>query len=292
MKKNHKTLIILAVVLAIIAIAFVFLFIYERKTNSELVKGFELDKEDLENEYTAFAKQYDELQLTISNDSLASLLEREQTKTQRLLEEVRTVKSSNATEIRRLKKELSTLRKVMVSYINQIDSLNRLTKQQKEIIDDVTKKYNTASRRISSLSQEKRNLDKKVSLAAQLDATNLWMEAKNRRGREARRVKDIVKFHIGFTLVKNITAQTGERILYIQITKPDQSVLTKDPSLTFAYENREIPYSIKKYIEYDGEEQKVVVYWDVEEFLYAGEYRIDVFTEGTLIATRRFNFDK
>ena len=292
MKKNQKILSILAVVLIILVLAFIFLFLNEKKTNSELVKSFELDKEDLENEYTSFAQQYDELQLTITNDSLASLLETEQTKTQRLLEELRTVKSSNATEIRRLKRELSTLRKVMVSYINQIDSLNRLTKQQREVIDEVTKKYNTASRRISSLSQEKMNLDKKVTLAAQLDATNLWIEAKNRRGREAKRVKDIVKFHIGFTLVKNITAETGERTLYVRITKPDQSILTKDASQTFSYENRNIPYSIKKYVEYDGEEQRVVVYWDVEEFLYAGEYRIDVFTEGTLIASRTFNFDK
>ena len=95
-----------------------------------------------------------------SNDSLSVLLEQEQLKTQRLLEELRTVKSSNATEIRRLKKELASLRKVMIGYINQIDSLNRLTAQQKEIIADVTKKYNAASRQISNLSEEKKNLTK------------------------------------------------------------------------------------------------------------------------------------
>ena len=38
----------------------------------------------------------------VSNDSLSVLLEQEQLKTQRLLEELRTVKSTNATEIRRL----------------------------------------------------------------------------------------------------------------------------------------------------------------------------------------------
>ena len=61
-------------------------------------------KKTFENEYTRFAQQYDELKLTVSNDSLADLLVQEQVKTQRLLEELRTVKSSNATEIRRLKK--------------------------------------------------------------------------------------------------------------------------------------------------------------------------------------------
>ena len=120
---------------------------------------FNLDKEDLENQYTDFARQYDELKLTVSNDSLSVLLEQEQLKTQRLLEELRTVKSSNATEIRRLKKELASLRKVMIGYINQIDSLNRLTAQQKEIIADVTQKYNAASRQISNLSEEKEEPD-------------------------------------------------------------------------------------------------------------------------------------
>ena len=94
------------------------------------------------------------------------------------------MKSSNATEIRRLKKELASLRKVMIGYINQIDSLNRLTAQQKEIIADVTKKYNAASRQISNLSEEKKNLTKTVTLAAQLDATNISVQPTNKQTRQ------------------------------------------------------------------------------------------------------------
>ena len=292
MKKSPKTLIILIAIISVILLVFIFLFVGQRQTNIELIKGFELEKEDLENEYTVFAKQYDELQMTVTNDSLADLLEKEQIKTHRLLEELRTVKSSNALEIRRLKKELATLRRVMVSYVNQIDSLNRLTQEQKKIIENVTQKYNTASRQISSLASEKTTLNQQVSLAAQLDATNIWMEPRNKRDKKAKRIKDATMFHIGFTIVKNITAQTGERTIYVRITKPDQTVLTKDESLTFRYENRELPYSIKKYIEYDGEEQQVLVYWDIEEFLYAGSYRVDIFTEDTLIGSQTFNFNK
>ena len=274
---KSKVLIISLVVVLVAAIGMTALFLNEKQSKNELVQEFELEKEDLENEYTHFARQYDELKLTVSNDSLAVLLEQEQLKTQRLLEELRTVKSSNASEIRRLRKELASLRKVMVGYINQIDSLNRLTNRQKEIIADVTQKYNAASRRISTLAEEKKNLDKKVTLAAQLDATNISVLAANKRGKKARRVKDIVKFKIDFTIVKNITAETGERTLYVRITKPDNDVLCKNPANTFAYENRELPYSIKKYIEYNGEEQDVTVYWDVEEYLYAGNYRVDIF---------------
>ena len=290
MNKN-KIIIPVGIVLVLLLAGVTYLLLSEKKTNRELVQEFELEKEDLENQYTTFARQYDELKMTVSNDSLSSLLEQEQLKTQRLLEELRTVKSTNAAEIRRLRNELNTLRKVMVSYINQIDSLNQLTARQKEIIDDVTQKYHAASATISNLSEEKKALDQKVTLAAQLDATAITVTPLNKRSRKTKRIKNIVKLKIDFTISKNITAETGERTLYVRIMKPDNDVLTKNATDTFPYENRQLRYSIKKYIEYNGEEQPVTVYWDVEEFLYAGNYRIDIFADGTLIGTPDFTLD-
>ena len=289
---NKKSLLIIAVsVLVIALIGITYLLFTEKQSNRELIEEFALEKEDLENEYTRFAQQYDELKLTVSNDSLSILLEQEQIKTQRLLEELRTVKISNATEIRRLKKELASLRKIMIGYINQIDSLNKLTNQQKQVIAEVTQKYNAASRQISNLSEEKKNLNKKVTLAAQLDATNIWIEPKNKRDKKVKKVKDIVKFAIGFTIVKNITAETGERTLYVNIYKPNNEVLTKNAANTFEYENRSLPYFIKKYIEYNGEEQSITVFWNVEEYLSAGTYRVDIFADGTMIGSQRFELE-
>ena len=289
---NKKSLLIAAVAVLVIAIiGITYLLFTEKKANRELVQEFQLDKEDLENEYSQFVQKYDELKFTVTNDSLALLLEQEQLKAQRLLEELRTVKSSNATEIRRLKKELATLRKILVGYVNQIDSLDRINKRQQQVIADVTQKYNTASQQISTLSKEKENLDKKVTLAAQLDVTNIRIEPRNKRGKVAKKVKDIVKLAISFTIVKNITAENGERTIYIRITKPDNDALTKSASNTFSYENRTLTYSIKKYIEYNGEEQNVNVFWDVEEFLYAGNYRLDIFEGGNLIGSQKFTLD-
>ena len=289
---NKKSLLIAAVAVLVIAIiGITYLLFTEKKANRELVQEFQLDKEDLENEYSQFVQKYDELKFTVTNDSLALLLEQEQLKTQRLLEELRTVKSSNATEIRRLKKELATLRKILVGYVNQIDSLDRINKRQQQVIADVTQKYNTASQQISTLSKEKENLDKKVTLAAQLDVTNIRIEPRNKRGKVAKKVKDILKLAISFTVVKNITAENGERTIYIRITKPDNDALTKSASNTFSYENRTLTYSIKKYIEYNGEEQNVNVFWDVEEFLYAGNYRLDIFEGGNLIGSQKFTLD-
>ena len=289
---NKKSLLITAVAVLVIAfIGITYLLITEKKANRELVEEFNLDKEDLENEFSGFVQKYDELKITVNNDSLAQLLDQEQLKNQRLLEELRTVKSSNATEIRRLKKEVATLRAILFNYIAQIDSLNKLTALQQQQIADVTKKYVRATRQVDALSVEKKNLDKKVSLAAQLDVTNIRIEPRNKRGKEAKKVKDIVKLAISFTVVKNITAENGERTLYIRITKPDNDVLTKSASNTFPYENRTLVYSIKKYIEYNGEEQNLIVFWDVEEFLYAGNYRVDIFEGGNLIGSQSFTLN-
>ena len=285
---NMKWLYGAAGVLIALLVLVTVLLVNEKQTNYELTQEFQLEKEDLENQYTDFAKQYDELRTTIANDSLQVLLEQEQLMTQRLLEELRTVKSTNATEIRRLKKELATLRKVMVSYINQIDSLNQLTAQQKVIIADVKKKYIQASRLINTLTEEKRTLDKKVTLAAQLDATAIEVTPRNKRKKTAKRVKDVASLKVDFVIAKNITATNGERTLYVNIVKPDNSILCKSPQNVFTYENRELPFSIKKYVEYNGEETPVTVYWEVEEYLFAGEYRLDIFAEGTLIGSRTF----
>jgi hypothetical protein len=291
---NKKTTWIVAVITTILIIAIAgitYLFLRSEKEKKELVQNFELDKKDLENEYTGFAKQYDELKFVTSNDSLSTLLSEEQVKVQRLLEQLRSVKATNASEIRRLKNELALLRKVMIGYVNQIDSLNRMNKALTTENLEVKQKYQSATQQISSLSEEKKNLHNKVTLAAQLDATGISLLAKDKKGKQAKKVKDIVKFQIGFTIVKNITAEAGNKTIYIRITKPDNDVLTKNSGNTFSYENRNLSYSIKKYVEYTGEEQSITVFWDVEEFLYAGSYGVDIFADGNLIGSRRFTID-
>ena len=88
--KKNTLQIVIGSLLILLLIGVTVLLISEKRTNHELVQEFNLEKEDLENQYTDFAKQYDELKLTVSNDSLSVLLEQEQLKTQRLLEELRT----------------------------------------------------------------------------------------------------------------------------------------------------------------------------------------------------------
>lgn len=287
MNKN-KSLIITIVVLAIIIAGVSFFAFHQMQQNKEMSELFAIEKMEMENEYSTFATQYDELQIQINNDSLREKLENEKLKTQRLLEELRQVKTSNAAEIMRLKKELKTVRAVLRSYVIQIDSLNKINAALQEENKAVKSKYTAATREISNLSKEKESLNKQVTLASQLDATNIVTEPLNKRNREAKRAKDVKKLAISFTIVKNITAKTGNKTVYVRIAKPDNEVLTKSESNRFAYEDREISYSIKKMIEYTGEEQTVTVYWDVEEFMPSGTYRVYIFADGNMIGQNSF----
>ena len=78
----------------------------------------------------------------------------EKLKTQRLLEELRQVKTSNAAEIMRLKKELKTVRAVLRTYVIQIDSLNKLNQALAEENQEV--KQNIRRQPVKSIIYRKR----------------------------------------------------------------------------------------------------------------------------------------
>lgn len=289
---NNKRILVIAVVaLLALSLAVVSYFLVQKSNeNKEMAALFEIEKEEMENEYSVFANQYEELQVQINNDSLQYKLEQEKLKTQRLLEELRQTKSTNAAEIARLKKELKTVRAVMRTYIIQIDSLNQLNQALANENQKVKAQYRRAAQQITSLSEEKETLNQKVALAAQLDATNIRLTMKNKRGKTTEKLKKATRLAISFSIAKNPTAETGERSIFVRIAKPNGDILTKG-DYTFEYENRQLQYSIRKYIEYTGEEQEVTVYWDVEEFLGEGIYQIFLFSGGNMIGSQSVVLD-
>lgn len=262
----------------------------QKQNNAELEQLAALDKKEMENEYTQFALQYDELKKSIKDDSLMQRLSQEQERTQNLLEELRRVKSTDAAEITRLKKELATVRAVLRSYIMQVDSLQRLNQTLVSEKIQLTERYTAATSQISNLTNEKQSLSEKVAIASQLDATGISIQPQNKRGKQAKKTKDITRFVVNFTITKNITAQTGTRNIYVRLTKPNNETVAAGAS--FTYENRSLQCSASKIIEYTGEEQSVTVYIPVEEFLSAGAYKVYLFADGTMIGSGSLNMEK
>ncbi len=293
MENKKLKIVLIAVVGLFVATAAVLglLLAQSKQQNSEMQELFAIEKEELESEYSTFALQYDELKVRITNDSLQTKLEQEKLRTQQLLEELKQTKAENAAEITRLKKELKTVRAVLRSYVIQIDSLNALNENLKKENKRVNEKYREASKTIDALSTAKKELTEIVTLASQLDAMGIKMNLIKKSGKKVTKLKRAKQFEISFTITKNITASTGNKTVYARILQPSQEVLTKSLSNTFTYENREIGYSIKKYIEYTGEEQEVTMYWDIEEFLQPGTYRLYLFVDGVMIGSNSYEFE-
>ena len=288
-----KKALIAAIVAVILIMAGIMIYLLLNNRNleqekMEMLELAELDKQEMENDYERLSLQYTEMMNSINNDSIIEQLTQEQMRTQKLLEELKNVKAADAREITRLKKELATVREVLRSYIRQVDSLNQVNQSLIAENDRVKDQLAQSNQANEGLRMEKQNLTEKVAIAAQLDATGITMTTLNKRQKRAKKIKDCKTIQVGFNIARNVTAQTGNRTLYIRIQTPAGQTLTAG---TFAYENRQLEYSMKKVVEYTGEEVNVQTYWQVNEFLEAGQYRVSIFAEGNMIGTRTFTFE-
>ena len=288
---NKKILIPLIVVILVLVGAAAWLFINlqeQKQAVQDMEELAELDKQEMENEYERFTMQYSEMKTQINNDSIIAQLTAEQMRTQKLLEELKQVKASDAREIARLKKELATVRAVLRDYVYQIDSLNRLNQNLMAENSRVNAELNERNAQVAGLNSEKASLSEKVAIAAQLDATGITMQMLNKRGKEAKKLKDLAQFRVSFNIAKNVTASNGNRTVYVRIQNPGGNTLSGGGS--FAYENRNIECSAKKVIEYTGEETPVTVFWNMSQMLEAGDYRVSIFVDGNMIGTKTFSF--
>ena len=260
----------------------------QRKENKAMQELADLDKKEMENEYQQFANQYSEMKTQITNDSIVAQLTAEQEKTERLLKELKDTKSSDAREIARLKKELATVRAVLRSYVIEIDSLNRLNQNLTAENTRIKGQYNEATRQIEGLNTERASLSEKVAIAAQLDATGISMQLKNKRGKNTDKTSKCTNIQVNFTIAKNVTARNGQKTFYVRITTPAGTTLGGGAS--FNYQNRSLEATMHKTVEYGGQEMAITTYWNVSQSLLAGTYHVSIFADGNMIGSRSFTF--
>jgi uncharacterized coiled-coil DUF342 family protein len=223
---------------------------------------------------------------------LVALLTQEQQRVQDLLEELRITKATNARRISELKKELATVREVMVSYVQQIDSLDRANKQLVQENKEVRQQYQVVVREAKQLEKERTQLAAVVSRASMLEVSDFVMTALNKRDRKTTIYNQILKLQFDYTIGRNVTSKPGMKMLYLRITRPDGEVMQKNINDVFKFENKQIGYSVAKEFEYAGEEISGSLYWLVEEILQTGVYNADFFVDGELIGSFPFEINK
>ena len=287
---NKKVLIPIIIVglLLVAGIAYLAISLNKQKEENRAMQELaEMDKKEMENEYQQFARQYSEMKTQINNDSIVAQLTAEQERTQQLLEELRRTKSNDAREISRLKKELATVRAVLRSYVLEIDSLNRLNQNLKDENNRMRGQYEEATRQIEGLNTEKASLSEKVAIAAQLDAIGINLTLKDKKSKTTEKLKKAKALQVSFSIAKNVTAPSGMKTVYVRITSPTGAVLGGGG--TFSYENRNLECSMKKTIEYTGNETPMTLYWNIAQSMVEGTYKVSIFADGNMIGSKNFS---
>ncbi len=286
-----KVTIILSSLFVVLLGVCVYLFISNKQKDTEmqeLIEQSEFEREQTVDEYEEMLIQIDGYGKNIQNDSLAELLSQEQQHVQDLLEELRITKATNAKRIAELKKELSTVRAVMVEYVRQIDSLSATNARLEIENKQVRRQFTEVQERATQLEQQNTQLAQTVTRASMLEIVAFKVTTLNARDRKTTAFNKIQKLQFDYTISKNITTEVGLKKVYIRIVRPDGEVMVKDEANTFEYENQQIRYSLVKECEYAGEELSDVQFWPVEEILQKGTYNADFFIDGNLIGSFPF----
>ena len=291
MNKTSKIILGVSIALILILGAFIY-FQFSKITEAEnqlveLTQVMEFEKQQSIEEYEKLAMEYEEFYIETSNDSLLKLFDEEKQKVQQLLQELKTVKATNARRIKELQKELGTVRGVLKSYIYKVDSLNTVNDNLKKENVKVKKQIQEANE-VARLLEEKTNeLDAKINLASILEADEISIKTLNKKGKVTKSLKRITNIEICFQVLRNITAERGYKTIYIRIADANGEVLTVSGN-TFEFEGKELVYSAKKDIEYNGENTPVCMYYKIIDPLQTGSYSIAIFADGNLIGTTGF----
>lgn len=285
---EKKTPVILVLIVIILAIAVAFLG-YKYYSESQRLEDTTVEKEiledvksDLEKQLRDMIVEYDSLKT--ESDSINTLLSKEQDKIRKLLR----IQASDAEKIKKYKEELETLRKVMRSYIVQIDSLNTRNRMLTEENLQVRQQLSMAENQNVELSKEKEILSTQVKLAKVLSAKGIIVEPLTKGDNSTNKAKKIAKIAVGFTVRENAVAEAGRKVIYLRILNPDNIALSNSSGDLFTFNGEKIVYSAKREIDYDNKDIDVKIYWDKTEELKPGNYTAILYAEGYEIGSAVF----
>jgi hypothetical protein len=285
-KKPSAVLVVLVIVLSIAVLVLGYQYYSKSKNLGQTTEEkaiLEDVKSDLEKQLRDMIVEYDSLKT--NNDSVNGLIGVQQDKIKKLLR----MQASDADKIRKYQEEMETLRKVMRSYIVQIDSLNTRNRALTEENVQVHEKLTNAETQNVNLSKEKEILNTRVELAKVLSAKNIVVEPQNKGGKENNRVNKVTKIKVCFTIRENSVAEAGTKDVYMRVIRPDEVVLPAGNGETFDFKGEQVVFSAKRQLEYENKDIDMCIFWDKNADLIAGTYTVVLYAEGYEIGSATFS---
>ncbi len=290
MNSTSKILIVIVIIETLLIGWLLYDKFQQQKVNKEI--GHELvqvksDKAAIEEELTSISKRYDELKT--NNKEINEKLEVQKAKIAETLEQLKHVKNTDRYKIKQLQDETETLKSIMKDFVKQIDALNTENKKLHIENSQIKENYNNAVAQTETLTYLKDSLSAQVRIAKELKAENITVLPLNKRDHSTSRASKFYKVKVCFTIDDNVLARSGTRFAYIRIAAPDGIILLNSESGMFNFHDREIAYSSKREITYNGKKTDACTYFIANTEIVPGNYDVDIFMDGGQIGETTFS---
>ncbi len=302
MNKNQKIILITGICVFVAMAALVVILITNNSrqseaTNEALAKVDSLslanDRLALTNEFNqlnADFSQYEDQQVYLKNDSLVQQYNAARLKVEGLLKELSAEKASNSANrarIHQLENEIASLKKIVRHYLEEIKRLGEENEGLRKEIEQVNAKNEQLATTAASVQRDNEQLEQTVAKAKKLSISGLSFHAYNKKGKDEKKVAKAKTLGASFVINPNNTAAAGKKAIYMRVISPDGVLIGSGP--TFSYDGSSLTSSASKDIEYDNGEQHVQIYCQVNTTLSAGDYTVEIFCDGSRLASRHFN---
>lgn len=293
-RKSGRAIYLVIILLLSAACAYLGWKYWQEKNRADKVevriKEVFIERDNVKGQLLELQEEYAKLQ---TNDAkLQSELDERRAEIAKLIEEAEKYKG-NEFELRRLRKELSTLREIMKGYIKHIDSLNTVNQQLVAEKGQITQELTLEKGKTAQLSQEKTDLQGVVNMAQLLKAYNInavgvRYKSGGKKEITTDKAKRVEKLKVSVTLGENKISKKGSKTIFVRIVTPDGQEMfqEQDDSNMFMFNGSKGFFAGKHSFDYNQNELEVVVYCDNTGQEYVpGKYIIEIGQEGAIIGS-------
>jgi len=275
-KKANGGLKAVMIIMILIALGLGAALYYVMTSKNKLVDELNQEKADLTEQIQALQSDYENL--SSEYDYINAQLDSSREEIAQLVDRVKKTEATDRTKIRQYEKELGTLRSIMRSYINQIDSLNTLNHRLTEEAASARKEAEETKQINTQLTQQVEDLTSRVTAGSILKAHNFVMYAYNNADKITDKANRVVRFLVNLSLNENELAARGPVRIYVRVTDPDGVLLSDGRGTTFTFNGETLDATASREVDYQGKEVDLGIYVNNVESFKKGIYTVNAYT--------------
>ena len=282
---KFKVFIGLLVVLLIALGVYTYHLFSENQDSKNSITSLETEKKDIEFELEELIANYEEV--IQSNEIKDKDIIEAKARIETLLADVKNAKFNEGL-LKRYRAEIATLKQERIVLFRKADSLSKENIVLLAERDSTNVVLSDTYKVVDSINQSNSMLSETLKSGALVKAINLKSDGVIVRNSgkivETQRASRADKLRACFTLAPNEIAESGDKLLYIQVINPENNILGEKANITMGEEL--LTYSSVVKVFYEKDALDVCSLIDAnEDDLVKGRYIINVFEESRILVT-------